>query len=321
MTKLTSLFSYAVGFLVLIQVVTVRSLPLLNIDGFTWAENLAFDGLGNLFVSDAVQGKLQRIFLCESGTSYCNVTHLSEGLRDIGGLQISPDGLTIYAGATLANRSNSIISASTSSTDGSFEVISITKNKPNGMACDWANNILYYTDEGTGSEDGGTLTAFDLTYGNEMIIKDHITGADGAWMDSTKNLLYVGELLTMKVMVFNTSSSLAQYVDEYDGLSSLGLPHMLDDFTLERSGSNEELTDTVLFGADWTGKAVWKFPLGGSDEPVLLSPPAGVELFEPTSVRWGHGPGFDPKSLYVTEGGGIVPSMTNRRVLQFTFNF
>jgi hypothetical protein len=32
------------------------TLPMLNISGFSWAENLAFDGHGNLFVSDATTG-------------------------------------------------------------------------------------------------------------------------------------------------------------------------------------------------------------------------------------------------------------------------
>ena len=31
---------------------TATSLPYLNVDGFSWAENLCFDGNGNLFVSD-----------------------------------------------------------------------------------------------------------------------------------------------------------------------------------------------------------------------------------------------------------------------------
>jgi hypothetical protein len=37
---------------------------LLNVDGFAWAENLAFDGLGSLFVSEAVRGELWRIYPC-----------------------------------------------------------------------------------------------------------------------------------------------------------------------------------------------------------------------------------------------------------------
>lgn len=42
--------------------VFAADLPSLNFEGFSWAENLAFDGLGNLFVTDAVRGELWRFF-------------------------------------------------------------------------------------------------------------------------------------------------------------------------------------------------------------------------------------------------------------------
>lgn len=43
-----------------LSIVFAADLPLLNFEGFSWAENLAFDGLGNLFVTDAVRGELWR---------------------------------------------------------------------------------------------------------------------------------------------------------------------------------------------------------------------------------------------------------------------
>lgn len=42
----------------------VSALPLLEVSGFSWAENLAFDGRGSLFVSDVATGELSRIYLC-----------------------------------------------------------------------------------------------------------------------------------------------------------------------------------------------------------------------------------------------------------------
>ena len=313
-------------------------LPDLIVSGFTWAENLCFDGLGNLFVTDAVRGELTRIYLCNDGTEYCKDIHLDQGLRDLGGIQITPDGSTIYIGATLSNGSHAILSTSSAYNGGSFEILSLTKNKANGMAADWEHSVLYCTDEGTGSDEGGTVTAYDLVTRTESVIKDHVDRADGAWMDSTNRLLYIGELVTMKVMTFSTNSSsgLAEFVGEYAGLSFLGSPNMLDDITLDnpaaqfcgqREPSDKDTISssvdsggavaTVMYGADWTGRAVMRFALDGSSEDAtVVPPPVGVELFEPTSVRWGKGPGFDPCSLYVTEGGGILPTQTNRRVLQ-----
>jgi hypothetical protein len=81
----------------------------------------------------------------------------------------------------------------------------------------------------------------------------------------------------------------------------------------------------ILYGADWTGKSVLQFTLDGNDgngtaDIVALQPPEGVHLYELTSVRRGKGLEFDPSSLYITEGGGVLPSQTNRRVLQLKLN-
>ncbi len=104
----------------------------------------------------------------------------------------------------------------------------------------------------------------------------------------------------------------------FPGLSSLSISHLLDDFTLNTK-TDEFLNDTIIIGADWLGKAVRAFTVGGSMFGVL-SPPPGIKLHQPTSVRWGRGPGFDPHSFYVSEGGGILTSQVDRRVLQFTVN-
>lgn len=305
-----------------------EDLPYLSVPGFSWAENLVFDGIGNMFVSDAVRSELWRIYLCENRTEYCHNVHLSEGLKGIGGIQVSEDGLTLYAGATLRNKSYALISTSTSESHGRFEIVALTKNKPNGLAYDYERNVLYFTDEGTGSDEGGTITAFDLSTNIQTTIKDFVPGADGAWMDNENKLLYVGELLTMHVLVFNTSgisaSSAPVLVGEFDAFAPLGgLPHMLDDFTLDKasssplSSSTSSLGQNILIGTDWTGRAVVKCSLDGTSfPPETIPPPEGVTLYEPTSVRWGKGPGFDSNSLYVTEGGGVLPSQTNRRVVQ-----
>jgi len=44
--------------------------PLLNISGFSWAENLIFDGAGSLFVSDFTTGILHKIYFDDSSDSY-----------------------------------------------------------------------------------------------------------------------------------------------------------------------------------------------------------------------------------------------------------
>jgi hypothetical protein len=70
-----------------------------------------------------------------------------------------------------------------------------------------------------------------------------------------------------------------------------------------------------LLGADWVGKRLLRFSLDG-DIVETVQPPAGIKLKELTSVGWGKGFGFDPNSVYVTEGGGLTSGVTNRRVVQ-----
>ena len=67
---------FAVAALALAAVQLSRALPLLEVDGFGWAENLCFDGLGSLFVSEMTGGKLHRIWLSDDGQSYNKEIHL-----------------------------------------------------------------------------------------------------------------------------------------------------------------------------------------------------------------------------------------------------
>jgi hypothetical protein len=159
---------------------------------------------------------------------------------------------------------------------------------------------------------------FDLTTNTEATAYPGLSGADGAWFDAASNLLYVGLLTDKTIMVFNTTAGAGAdnfLVGTYPGLSSMDKMHMLDDLTL--FDATQPLSSaTVLLGADWLGSAVKKFNLAGS-EISSIPPPAGIDSFHQiTSVRWGKGPGFDPQSIYVTEGGGLLPRQTDRRVIQ-----
>jgi hypothetical protein len=173
--------------------------------------------------------------------------------------------------------------------------------------------MLYFTDEGVGEGDGMvySLSTISLIQSEAFAVP----GADGAWLDDKNKLLYIGELMSKKIHVFNITTPKSPKVGVFDGLNSLNHLHILDDITLDSVSDLNNIPRTVLYGADWTGKAVRKFTLDGSVSSSI-SPPEGIDLLEPTSVRWGKGYGFDTKSLYVTEGGGATKFVTNRRVLQ-----
>jgi hypothetical protein len=272
-----------------------EDLPQLIFSGFSWAENLVFDGLGSMFVSDAVKGELWRLSLCQNGTEYCGEIHFknSDEIIQFGGLEVTPTGETLFAGVTFADKSTGLVSMSTSPRKRSaYEIVTKTKNQPNGLSCDWSSGNCYYTDE--------------------------IPGADGAWIDAATKKLYVGELLSLKIVVFDlsTAEALPVFLGEYDGMSSLPtVRHMLDDLTVSSVSADGDVTKTVLLGADWTGRAIQMFTVDGSMVSEVAVP-AGITLYEPTSVRWGRGPGFDPSSIYLTEGGGATRRVSSRRVVQ-----
>jgi hypothetical protein len=94
---------------------------------------------------------------------------------------------------------------------------------------------------------------------------------------------------------------------------------MIDDLAVVGDVDVNNLGKTKIVAADWTGRQIIEFALDGSWSKQI-TPPEGITLFEPTSVRPGKGFGFDKNSYYVTEGGGIDRKFTNRRVLQFTPN-
>lgn len=302
--------------LALSMAIAAEELPTLNIDGFSWAESLAFDGLGGMFVSDAVLGQLFKIQLCNDGKDYCKEVYLDEGISQFGGIQVTSDGLTLYVGATFDDKSHGIVSAQTSNAGGQYTVVAKTLNQPNGMAFDEKMNVLYYTDEGTRSEVGGTVNSVNLNNGDQLILKDHVTGADGCYFDAVQRKLYVGELLSKKILVFDIVDAVTTpLVDTYTGLNkALGHKDMLDDIVLV-NGTSTPIESTQMLGCDFTGKSIQQFTLDGNVISTV-EVPSSIELYQPTCVRWGFGPGFDGNSIYVTEGGGATKHQDKRRVVQ-----
>lgn len=298
---------------------TEGSLPNLVISGFTWAENLAFDGYGSLFVTENHRGELWRINLCRAGTAYCSVRQLSDGFSAFGGLQIPPEGKIVYAGATLEDGTTAVIStASVPENPPTYTIVSKTRRQPNGMACDWTTQTLYYTLEGNTTE-SGRLMSVDLKTGIESTLHTDMNGADGIWFDEPTNLLYVGLLTEKMVAVFNVSNPATApsfLVGKFAALNSLGATHMLDDITLLKSTDASSLGHTMLLGADWLSSELQQFSLDGTQIQSIPPPPGIDKFYQLTSVRWGKGPGFDPNSVYVTEGGGMFDKQTNRRVIQ-----
>jgi len=321
-----SSFKLMMMIMLMMLVRSVSALPLLAVEGFGWAENLAFDGLGSLFVSEMTRGELHRIWLCDDGSSYCSEVHTT-GFKNIGGLAVSPDGTEIYAAVTFADKTHGIISTKTSGKDGTYSIVAKDlSDKPNGMQL--FNGVFFCTAEG-GVAGNGTVFTVSLSTGEQKIVQKDLN-ADGAWIDPTTLRLFIGQVKSMKIAVFDISGgeSPIRLDDIYPGPSKTfhfpGL-QLLDDLTLAAKGGQSS-SDFIfspkmqLLGADWVGKRLLRFSLDG-EIVETVQPPEGIKLKELTSVRWGKGPGFDSNSVYVTEGGGLTPRVTNRRVVQIPISF
>lgn len=290
---------------------TGTALPTLNIDGFAWAENLAFDGIGGLYVSEAVRGQLWRISLDKSGANYTSEVYITKGFKQFGGLAPTGDGKLLYAAAVFEDKSFGILSTSTTpSKVGPQPYNILTKEMShlaNGMALVEADNALYSTSE------SGTLSRIDLSTGKEVFITTDLAKPDGLWYDTTSGLLFVCELVTKRMKVYNVKEG--KFSEYYAFASQLGELHLIDDISLVSGVDSQQLDSTLIVGADWTGRQIVEMSLDGKivkSVPV----PEGITLFEPTSIRRGKGPGFDSNSFYITEGGGLTRNASNRRVLQ-----
>jgi len=122
--------------------------------------------------------------------------------------------------------------------------------------------------------------------------------ADGLWIDQSKHILYVGELFNARLWAYDLTTG--QAVGFSSGLNS----GWLDDFTLSPD-------DTHVYGANYKEGTIDLFPLQATS-PQARSIAQG--LTNPTSARFGVGPGFAATSLFVSEGGGLLPVQKDRRV-------
>jgi sugar lactone lactonase YvrE len=300
--------------LICLQACLAASLPTLNIGGFSWAENLAFDGLGGLFVSESVRGELWRIAYNPANQNYTANIHVSRGFKQFGGLAPVSNGQKIYAAAVFDDKTNGIIATSTTPAkvgEQSYDVV--IHSMPylaNGMALVSSENALYCTAE------AGTLSRVDIATGVETIISSNLDSPDGLWYDEASQKLFIGLLTTKEMIVYDISTK--TFSAPFAGASSLGKSHMMDDLTVVNGVDQSNLGNTMMVACDWTGKQIVELRLNGEELKVVPLPAGVTELYQATSVRRGKGPGFDSNSFYITEGGGLTARETSRRVLQLT---
>jgi hypothetical protein len=110
--------------------------PNLNITGFSWAENLFFDGQGNLFVSDLNTGILWKVFYNDTSSTY-EKAPFSQFDKVAGLTLVKTDhDVTIFAATTL-NSNATLVALNPNATTGTPVIVAELANMGNGLSV-WA---------------------------------------------------------------------------------------------------------------------------------------------------------------------------------------
>lgn len=278
--------------------------PVLNITGFTWAENMAFDGKGNLFVSDTDVGAVYRITLSADGSTYEKYKHISEGISKINGLAMGSNPNILYGSAKLKpSRTNWLIEINTN-TPNDFRPLVELPVLGNGLAYNNETGILYTTNEGNFLPGNGKVFLIDIVNNSTSVVAEDLEGADGCDIDLLRQYLYISEVLGGRVIRYqiNPDHSITELLRYFAPSMK-----MLDDFCLSANGSQ-------IYGADYKDGRVVVFNSDGSSRrgTVLME-----NLLNPTSVRFSVGSGFNSSVVFVSEGGSIsLNPPSDRSVLQ-----
>lgn len=293
--------------------------------GFVWAENIWFDGRGGLYISEDSRGEIYKLTrpsytgpvtkqLWLSGFSHVLGIQNVLGSDDlmyavvefktpcvVSGIQSTTPNTTTLNGMIVFN----------TSTPGEYTTFVCTIEIGNGLAVNQndGRGTLYSPSEVDFLPKQGLWYAIDPVTRDVVTAASGLFSADGAYLDQAAQLLYVSEVILGNILVYNVSRAGA-----YPLISTYHAPGcvMVDDFcVLNVDPAGQPSTAPYLFAADYWSGAVIAFPADGTGEHVVLA--SGLQA--PTSVRGGFGPGWDnPRSLYVSEGGGFLPSQNTRHV-------
>eukprot|EP00759_Apiculatamorpha_spiralis_P005149 PhF_6_TR13052/c0_g1_i1/m.20719 len=283
-------------------------------DNFTWAENMFFDGTGNLWVSDAYQGIIWKLTRPSgAGPATLKENWISGTITRCLGLGSpvinSNSSSSMYAAVTLQNKSQVLIAFSTVQPQ-SYQVLAtldtyLNLSPGNGLAVDQTTGCVYITTENMFLPKMGVVYRYDPRTGVIAKVVTGLTASDGAWIDQQRRLLYISEVLTSTVLVYNVSSTSVATLPLYMSYKAPGIT-MLDDFQIIRGNILKQYNSStpLLFGADFWSNRVVAFPSEAPGEGYVI---IAQNITNPTSVRQGAGVGWNnPKSVFVTEGGGVV---------------
>eukprot|EP00938_MAST-03A_sp_MAST-3A-sp1_P005603 g5603.t1 len=272
-------------------------------------EDTIFERETALFVSENTRGEIWKITW--NGSSYDQTKlKLSDAFTRFAGLAKNEKEEIFALGNPRKGNGCQMIKLSSWSGETSYTVIA---NLPRlclgGGLAYYGNNVFYAASEGDFFPFEGEV--YRIENQKVHVIQDHGFADDGVFIDTANELLYVSEAesVSHKMLVLNASNGSSLL-----GMMKIGNVNMIDDFTVEA------LTGRIVAADFLAGKVVrfkgWKDSKSPTAE-VLLS-----GITSPTSARFGcvsdihHG--FSDKLIFVSEGGGLLSSTHDRRVIAFS---
>lgn len=271
--------------------------------GFAWAENLWIVGDSDLFVSDIATGDISRVLKLDNGT-WTKTTWVS-GFHSCAGLTAPPFYQRFYVLALceLNDGTDTVIAFSTEQPQ-SFDTLlkspTVKGNLSwNGLAVDPSTGWIYITDLSGFAPNAGNILAVDAHRQDSLTrtFAANLSSADGCFFDSHRHRLYVSEVFTAHVHVYDLNGGRPYVAREVGNYIAPGMK-ALDDMCIVQDGNSD---DDYVIAADYAAGNVVMFKADGSGAGRVVA----SGLTHPTSVRRGVG-ATDSGFVYITEGAGNV---------------
>jgi sugar lactone lactonase YvrE len=253
-------------------------------------ENLEFDGAGALLISATDQGAIER--LTPDGT----VSTLVPNVNAPGGQRLV--GRTLYF-----NTGDAAASGLTGTADGTIDQYHLdTKTRrtfatgltmPNGLATLPNGDFVVSRDIGSGT--GITRVPINAP-GNPEVFWAPLDDQNGLAVDPTGKWLYADQTFTSDSAVYKIRIAEPTDLSVVAKLGDNG-PKGLDDMTIDSNG-------ILYVAANLTGEVIRLDPATG-DHCTIVS-----GLQNPSSLKFGRGPGWSSNRLYVTGFDGTVRELT-----------
>jgi sugar lactone lactonase YvrE len=254
-------------------------------------ENLVFDGRGGLLLSASAQGAILRVNRNGELTTLIDDVH-------------APGGLRMRRGALYFNAGDSAASGVQGIADGTLERYRFETGRrsvrargltmPNGLVFLPNGDAVVSRDLGTGT---GMTRILARDPEHPQFNWARLDDTNGMAVDPTGRWLYTVETFVPESRVYRIRIEKPSRIEVVASLGDGTISKGLDDMTIDRRGR-------LYIAANIAGEVIRLNPRTGTT-CVLAS-----GLRNPSAVKFGRGPGWSERSLYVTGFDGAVIRLT-----------